>query len=132
MEQKTVKSKDFGKYSAELDERGFLWIRHKSNLTFELEDAQLQEKDLIEFCGGHSLPFLVDVRVQNWDAPKEVREFHATSLPLLELKKAEAILVNSLGLRILANFYSRFNRPLNPSKVFTNEDEAIEWVLEYV
>jgi len=121
--------KEFEKYSLELDGRGFLWIRHKPNVVLELEDAIAQEKELVLACNGVKTPFLIDIRVQNWDAPKEVREFHASSAKLIEIRKAEAILVNNLGLRMLANFYNKINKPSNPVKVFTDEASAIKWMV---
>lgn len=124
-----MKTKDLGKYSLELDERGFLWIRHKSDVTFELEDAVKQRNEILEFCNNEQLPFLIDVRVTNWNAEKDVREFHSTDEALLSLKNAEAILVNNLGIRILANAYQKINKPPVPVKVFTNEDKAIEWIV---
>jgi len=113
-----------------MDEAGFLWIRHKSNVTLELDDAMNQVKEIAHICENKKTPFLIDVRVVNWDAPKEVRKFHATNKELLRTRKAEAILVNSMGLRMLANFYNKFNKPPNPVKVFTNEANAIRWTLE--
>lgn len=130
METTITKRQTYEKYDLEMDARGFLWIRHKPNLVFELEDAISQEKELVEICENKPTPFLIDVRVQNWDAPREAREFHASSKPLLAIRKAEAILVNSLGLRVLANFYNKVNRPPNPVKVFNKEDEAIKWLLK--
>jgi hypothetical protein len=121
--------KDLGKYSLELDERGFLWIRHKSNITFELDDAITQRNEIIDFCQRKSLPFLIDVRVTNWTVEREVREFHSTDQELLSIKNAEAILVNNVGIRLLANFYQKMNRPPNPVKVFTDESKAIDWVM---
>lgn len=132
MEKDIIKSTDFPKYGLELDRRGFLWIQHRSNIRFELEDAIKQESEIIEFCENKTIPFIVDVRVNNWDAPKEVREFHATSKGLLRIKKSEALLVNNLGIRILANFYSRINKPPNPAKVFNDELDAIKWTLQFV
>lgn len=98
-------------------------------MTFELEDAVKQRNEILEFCNNEQLPFLIDVRVTNWNAEKDVREFHSTDEALLSLKNAEAILVNNLGIRILANAYQKINKPPVPVKVFTNEDKAIEWIV---
>lgn len=126
-----IKKQAYEKYDLELDARGFLWIKHRSNITFELLDAQKQEKEIAEFINNNTLPFLIDVRVQNWNAPKEVRDFHSTSPGILSLKNSEAILVNNLGIRILANFYNKINQPPNPTKIFNNEEDAIQWILNF-
>ncbi len=123
-----MRIKDLGKYSLELDKRGFLRIRHKSDTTFDIDDAIAQRNEITKFCDHQKMPFLIDMRVTNWSADKEVREFHASDKDLLAIKNAEAILVNNLGIRILANAYQRVNRPPVPVKVFTDENKAIEWI----
>lgn len=41
---------------------------------------------------------------------------------------ADALVVKSLSQKILANFYLKFNRPAKPTRIFTNEAEAIAWL----
>lgn len=126
-----MKKKNLDKYSLELDARGFLWIRHKSNISFDLNDAINQRDEIVSICEEKRTPFLVDVRVTNWTAEKGVREFHASDEQLLSIKNAEAILVNNAGIRLLANFYQKMNKPPVPVKVFTDEEKAIKWVSSF-
>ncbi len=39
---------------------------------------------------------------------------------------ADAIVVKSLSHKILANFYLKFNKPAKPTKIFTNEVDAVK------
>ena len=41
---------------------------------------------------------------------------------------AEAIVIKNLAQKILANFYLSFNKPLKPTKLFTNEKDALDWL----
>lgn len=41
----------------ELDVRGFLWIKHKSHVHFELEDAIKQVEEIASFCDALPIPF---------------------------------------------------------------------------
>lgn len=41
---------------------------------------------------------------------------------------ADALVVKSLSQKILANFYLKFNKPAKPTRIFTNEAEAIVWL----
>lgn len=43
---------------------------------------------------------------------------------------ADAILVKRLAERILGNFYIRANNPAVPTKMFTKESDAIDWLRE--
>lgn len=41
---------------------------------------------------------------------------------------AEAIVINNLAVRLLANFYMKINRPEQKIKLFKNEASALEWI----
>ncbi|MDP1803174.1 MAG: hypothetical protein Q8L81_17565 [Bacteroidota bacterium] len=41
---------------------------------------------------------------------------------------AEAIIINNLAIRLLANFYMKVNRPEQKIKLFSNEISALAWV----
>ena len=45
---------------------------------------------------------------------------------------AIAIYSNSLGQKILANFYIKTIRPNAPTKFFNEESKAIEWLKDYL
>jgi hypothetical protein len=46
--------------------------------------------------------------------------------------RALAIITGSPVSRILGNFYLGINRPQTPCRLFTAEDEALEWLKEYL
>lgn len=41
---------------------------------------------------------------------------------------ADAFVVKSDALKIVGNFYLRFNKPVRPTKIFTDEFLAVEWL----
>ncbi len=41
---------------------------------------------------------------------------------------AEAIIIDNLATRLLANFYMKINRPEQRIKLFSNEKAALEWI----
>jgi hypothetical protein len=43
---------------------------------------------------------------------------------------AQAILIQSLANRIVGNFMIKFHKPLAPTRLFSNRDEAIAWLRE--
>jgi hypothetical protein len=45
---------------------------------------------------------------------------------------AHAILINSLANRLLGNFIIKFHKPAAPTRIFTSESEALEWLRERV
>lgn len=46
----------------------------------------------------------------------------------LNLKIKEAFVLSTLPHRIMANFYVKFSKPHHPTKVFSNENEALNWL----
>lgn len=47
-------------------------------------------------------------------------------------RQAVAIIAKSLASKIVSNFFIQFNKPHTPTKVFTNEVNAIEWIKSLV
>lgn len=57
----------------------------------------------------------------------DAKKFGASEVPA-HYRKAAALLVDSLAVRMLGNFYLNFNKPKVPTKMFSNEKKAIDWL----
>lgn len=44
---------------------------------------------------------------------------------------ARAMVIKQLGQRMLANFYIKFHKPIIPTKIFNDHQEALKWLNEY-
>ena len=44
------------------------------------------------------------------------------------IQRATALLVDSPLTRVIANFFMGLNRPLSPSRMFTDQTQAIRWL----
>lgn len=58
---------------------------------------------------------------------KDVRDYLASE-ELLSICKASALLVNSGISKAIGNLYLTFSKPRFPTKLFTNEQKALEWL----
>lgn len=58
---------------------------------------------------------------------KEVREFSATD-EASSITFAEAIILHSLAQKMIINFILNFHKPKRHMKMFTNENDAVEWL----
>lgn len=58
---------------------------------------------------------------------KEGREFIATK-QFQQQTIAKALLVRSLGHRLVGRFYIRINKPHTKTKIFSDRDKAIQWL----
>ena len=61
------------------------------------------------------------------DVDPDVREWSSSEIDV-KYTVVDAIVINSIGQKILADFYLKINRPKQPTKIFTSIDKAIEWV----
>lgn len=60
----------------------------------------------------------VDPKVREWMASPPIRSY----------TKADAIVINSLPLKMLADFYLKFDKPVNPTRIFNSIDKALDWI----
>ncbi|MDI1353515.1 MAG: hypothetical protein PSX36_01265 [bacterium] len=62
---------------------------------------------------------------------KEARD-NAVHLEDISPCKAMAVVVTTIAIAIIANFYFKFNKPKRPYKVFKNQQDAVTWLLTQV
>ena len=89
--------------------------------------------DAMEICSaifkvseGKKRPLLVDIKNVK-SATRETREYFAGD-EAARIIEAMALLIGSPVGRMIGNFFLRINKPIYPTKLFTSENEAIEWL----
>ncbi|MEX2484006.1 MAG: hypothetical protein WED10_05595 [Brumimicrobium sp.] len=109
------------------DKRGFIKMDLlETQNPFDLAEAIRQSDISREITGDTPFKLLIDTRKSNAVPDKNSQEFASNQ----QNKIAEAIIVDALPMRILAKFYVKQNSR-NPVKIFSNEDEAVEWLINY-
>ncbi len=108
-------------------------IQYTYLLDSEVNDKehQINHNTLLDFIKDYMNPaqkvlILVDSEGFNSISPearKLIRELEKI-VPIL----SRAIVITSLNERLLANFYITFNKPIIPTKIFKNYNEAIDWL----
>lgn len=107
---------------------GILHFYYKKIENMDLELAKTCVHDRLEFTEYKSYPCLVDfILLKN--STKEARDYFAKEGN--EGLKANAILVNSTAFKMMANFYIMVNKPLNPTRLFTDKNAALEWLEQF-
>lgn len=77
------------------------------------------------------MPVLVNLRKSTHIPSVETQKIIAS----FNKKKAEALIISSMSQRILGNFYLKISQQINkshPIKLFKNEDEAWEWLKQFI
>jgi hypothetical protein len=108
---------------------GILYGQYKVasiNLEFAKTAVQLRK----DFTNGLAYPNLV----RGFDVisiEKKARDFFATPDATMGVL-AGALITNSIFQATLANFFLKVSNPKIPTKLFTDERKAIEWLEQYI
>jgi hypothetical protein len=109
------------------DERRFIRLNLlETQNAYDIEEAKRQFEIASQITGGESYKLLIDTRGSNALPDKEAQDFTANA----PLKMAEAIIVDSLSMRILSKFYMKKNTN-NTVKIFSKEENAIDWLVNF-
>ena len=105
------------------------WYFHVKPLEdseFDVANISILMEKCIELANGKRFCMLVDAN-KNVKSSTEGREWAAKAGYNSHIV-ARAIITNSLAMRMTANFFIRFNKPVVETRLFTSEKEAKEWL----
>ncbi len=110
--------------SLELDPHGILrlvWVR---GVSIDGSGAQLAMDRVNEVCEGRQLPLLIDMATTN-SVSRPARAVFS--------KRCDASAIALLGSspvdRVIANFFLGVHAAPVPTKFFTSQDEAVNWLM---
>ena len=113
-----------------IDEFGFCRIRLDSSEHEVMGNEEALElcEAITKVCDGTKRKLLTDSRGVQGHVGLEAREIIRNHPGMLEFRVAEAFVVDNLPTRLIANFYLKFNRPPNPTRIFNSLESAEEWL----
>lgn len=109
-------------------EEEIIFVKFIDKLDMTLEKAQSAVEARLSVCAGISYPVLVDMRGIR-SVTREAREYLAGEGT--RLIKAGALLVESPLSRTLGNIFLWINKPEVPTRLFSDEKEAKEWLKKF-
>lgn len=90
--------------------------------------AETCVKDRLAYIGSYTYPSLFDITKVK-QSTKGARDYMANEGNAGVA--ASAILVSSPMVKMAANFYIKVNKPKNPTRMFTDRNEAVEWLKQF-
>ncbi len=111
-------------------ETNILVYRVKQGIEVDVYEITEMLKYVEEFMGDVKHYAVVDFG-SNVMSTTEARNKYAESTYIQTYRIADAFVVKSLGVRIVANFFIKITRPKTPTKLFTDEKVAINWLINY-
>jgi hypothetical protein len=108
---------------------GILFFEYKPNTIIDLKTAQCVVTDRIHFQNERSYPVLCDIRgIVSTD--KAGRDYLAQSGSILT--QAVGLLVDEKVILTISTFYLQISKPTVPTKIFTNEDDALVYLKQFI
>ena len=89
-------------------------------------DAQERIRDAL---GKEMTRVLIDMREMK-SITREAREYYANQRTS-SIQRATALLVKSKVTKVMANFFMGLNKPITPTRMFIEPEEAIQWLAEF-
>jgi len=93
----------------------------------EVDDVKAMRKANLELSNDKPYSVLLDTTNGFASATPEANKLMAGQ-EFSEKRTAIAIIAKSLATKIVSNFFIRFNKPVTPTRSFTSETEAIDWL----
>jgi hypothetical protein len=113
-------------------EDGILFVHYAKNLEITLEIAKICVAERLKLCDGKSYPMLADVRnIKNTHS--DAKAFIAQGDGTKGINAGAFIVKNEFN-RFLATIFinlSLVKTPQLPAKLFTNKNDAKEWLQQY-
>ena len=107
-----------------MGEDGIARTKTKEGTIVNLDDAQ-ENSRVINSFEGTTYPLIVDSRSMK-SMTKKARE-HFTMKGRVSKVSSIAILADSALSRMIANFFLGVSKPIVPVKIFSKEEDAIDW-----
>jgi hypothetical protein len=111
------------------DEHGIFCSVTKKNASITKEALEDSFKYIRKHAGDKKICWLGDVTNASFPT-KEARDYSGDETP--KIVEALAIIVNSEISKLVANAFLALKKPPYPTKMFTSEKDAREWLQQYL
>ena len=125
---KKIEQFDLQAATASLREDGIICVQIKDDMHIEIKQSMEMFEVVKKFAGGKKRPVLV-LTGSGGTISNEVREF-SSSQEANEPTLAEAIVAKGLAHKLIVNFLLKFHKSGRPMKMFTNEPDAVKWLMK--
>jgi len=122
-----LKEHHFGYASIRLRSDGITQINTIEDTLYTLKETKEVHGVVTELNGPQPI-LVMHVPGKHTNADDASRKFLASEDGLFN-RLAFAFVLQSLGQRIVANFYIRVNKPKRPTKIFSVQEDAEHWLL---
>lgn len=107
-------------------------MRYEIDTMEEISRANVEEyvQTVKQLGGGRAFCNLVVVK--NFVQVGDDARAYAASEESNKYTIADAFVIQSFALKLVGNFYIRYNKPVRPTRLFNEETEAINWLRTFL
>lgn len=109
-------------------EENYLEYIIKTGVTLDVEDAIRSKKETLKLYPFKKF-FVLAESVEFFNLPKETRRYTSTR-EFSDNTVCIAFYTENFSLAILGEMYNKINKPVVPTKIFTNRQVAKEWLFK--
>lgn len=110
-------------------EEGILCMISKPGTYHDLKESMLKFSYARKLVPVGKIPLMLDARKVKETTP-DLRAYFSSN-KACSLIQSMAVVVDSLSMRIMGNFFIHFTKPSYPTKLFTNEHDAKAWLMKF-
>lgn len=107
-------------------------IIYADGAVINLAQAKELNDKFSQVVESDKIVIFLDLSKNKLDYEHDAQEFMAKEASMASKICANAILLDSLGPRILAKWYIKFHKPVHPTKIFSNQEDAINWLKPFL
>lgn len=109
-------------------EDGIIKVEVRDNIEFNEADLDDNYRIYLDIKTQERVPFLVIFGLNSFAQSATRLKFADKKRARIKLK--EALVLTSLAHRLIAQFYINYHKPNHPTKIFSNERDALIWLRE--
>lgn len=125
-----VSEKKFDIISLAIRTDGIASVKVNANVDIEISHVKLIVNALEDLGKGKVFPLLIVVGEFTLPTP-EARAYIATA-EADPYASAEAYVIKSFSQKLVGNVYLSFNKPARPTRLFNDEEKAVEWLKTFL
>ena len=121
-----TKHADHNGFTLTIRPDGIMQITMKPDFKLTLADAEAMVKLFKEM--GNGKKFLLLFIAGNDTSVATDARYYASGAEANKYTIASAFVVKSIAQKLLGNAYVTFNKPVTPTRIFTDEESAVKWL----
>jgi hypothetical protein len=114
------------KYEIFILSKNLYKLKPRENVELDLQDGIEMRNIFLALSNGSKWAVLID-GANFFSTTSELRQLSANE-EYTKLRLALAIVTKSMATKIIGNFFIKVNKPASPTKLFSEEKPAIEWL----